>query len=139
MVSFSTINYGFTRTIFNSFYPCGERGIRTLETLLGFTRFPSVRLQPLGHLSLTSHSTQFGAQNTKNVIPPLHKNQLDISPLNDFLISLTRSWYSLTLPNTNINLVIAASVVRSEPLITPIFNSASLVSYLPISTLPSLH
>src|SRR4051794_16448740 len=29
----------------------GERGIRTLETLLTFTRFPSVRLKPLGHLS----------------------------------------------------------------------------------------
>ena len=29
----------------------GERGIRTLGTLLGHTRFPSVRLQPLGHLS----------------------------------------------------------------------------------------
>ena len=29
----------------------GERGIRTPETLLTFTRFPGVRLQPLGHLS----------------------------------------------------------------------------------------
>ena len=29
----------------------GERGIRTLDTLLTYTRFPSVRLQPLGHLS----------------------------------------------------------------------------------------
>tara|TARA_R110000823_G_scaffold28280_3_gene82488 strand:- start:745 stop:1164 length:420 start_codon:yes stop_codon:yes gene_type:complete len=29
----------------------GERGIRTLETLLTFTHFPGVRLQPLGHLS----------------------------------------------------------------------------------------
>ena len=30
----------------------GEGGIRTLGTLLGYTRFPVVRLQPLGHLSL---------------------------------------------------------------------------------------
>ena len=29
----------------------GERGIRTLGTLLEHTRFPSVRLKPLGHLS----------------------------------------------------------------------------------------
>ena len=29
----------------------GERGIRTLGTLLTYTRFPGVRLQPLGHLS----------------------------------------------------------------------------------------
>ena len=29
----------------------GERGIRTLDTLLTYTRFPSVRLQPLGYLS----------------------------------------------------------------------------------------
>ena len=30
----------------------GEGGIRTLGTLLGYTRFPVVHLQPLGHLSL---------------------------------------------------------------------------------------
>lgn len=29
----------------------GERGIRTLDTLLTYTRFPGVLLQPLGHLS----------------------------------------------------------------------------------------
>ena len=28
-----------------------EKGIRTLDTLLTHTRFPSVRLKPLGHLS----------------------------------------------------------------------------------------
>ena len=32
-------------------YLCGERGIRTPETLLEFTRFPGVPLQPLEHLS----------------------------------------------------------------------------------------
>ncbi len=30
---------------------CREEGIRTLETLLMFTHFPGVLLQPLGHLS----------------------------------------------------------------------------------------
>ncbi len=30
---------------------CGERGIRTPDTLLGYTRFPGERLKPLGHLS----------------------------------------------------------------------------------------
>src|SRR5690606_3933210 len=29
----------------------GEGGIRTLDTLLTYTHFPGVRLQPLGHLS----------------------------------------------------------------------------------------
>ena len=29
----------------------GEGGIRTPETFKGFTRFPGVRLKPLGHLS----------------------------------------------------------------------------------------
>ena len=32
----------------------GERGIRTLEAVIPPTRFPSVRLQPLGHLSAIS-------------------------------------------------------------------------------------
>ena len=30
---------------------CGETGIRTPDTLLGYTRFPGVPLQPLEHLS----------------------------------------------------------------------------------------
>ena len=30
----------------------GERGIRTLGTLVMYTRFPSVLLKPLGHLSI---------------------------------------------------------------------------------------
>ena len=33
-------------------YSCREEGIRTLVTLLVLTRFPSVRLKPLGHLSI---------------------------------------------------------------------------------------
>ena len=32
---------------------CGERGIRTLETLSAPTHFPGVRLRPLGHLSVS--------------------------------------------------------------------------------------
>ena len=31
---------------------CGETGIRTPDTLLEYTRFPGVPLQPLEHLSL---------------------------------------------------------------------------------------
>ena len=30
----------------------GERGIRTLDTLLTYTRFPGVLFQPLRHLSV---------------------------------------------------------------------------------------
>jgi len=29
----------------------GEGGVRTLDTLLTYTHFPGVRLQPLGHLT----------------------------------------------------------------------------------------
>ena len=44
--SFTFFNEGLLR------YPlCGETGIRTPETLLEFTRFPGVPLQPLEHLS----------------------------------------------------------------------------------------
>ena len=35
----------------SSFEPGGEDGIRTHEALLTLTRFPGVRLRPLGHLS----------------------------------------------------------------------------------------
>ena len=35
---------------------CGETGIRTPETLLEFTRFPGVPLQPLEHLSFAPQS-----------------------------------------------------------------------------------
>ena len=34
---------------------CREEGIRTLDTLLAYTRFPSVRLRPLDHLSKYFH------------------------------------------------------------------------------------
>ena len=34
----------------------GERGIRTLDTLLTYTHFPGVLLQPLGHLSGTGRT-----------------------------------------------------------------------------------
>ena len=44
---------------------CGERGIRTPETLLEFTRFPGVPLQPLEHLSFVgmrlSHERRLAA------------------------------------------------------------------------------
>jgi hypothetical protein len=33
-------------------YCSGERGIRTLDTLLEYTHFPGVLLRPLGHLSV---------------------------------------------------------------------------------------
>ena len=32
----------------------GKGGIRTLDTLLTYTRFPGERLQPLGHFSIIS-------------------------------------------------------------------------------------
>ena len=46
---------------------CGERGIRTPETLLEFTRFPGVPLQPLEHLSFW-HTTPFDPQRYKKYL-----------------------------------------------------------------------
>lgn len=40
----------------------GQRGIRTLETLVRFTRSPGVRLKPLGHLSLHLQLQGIGAK-----------------------------------------------------------------------------
>ena len=45
----SSLKQAWTRPFVKVF--CGERGIRTPETLLEFTRFPGVPLQPLEHLS----------------------------------------------------------------------------------------
>ena len=42
----------FEKKDFFVIFRCGETGIRTPETLLEFTRFPGVPLQPLEHLSL---------------------------------------------------------------------------------------
>ena len=41
----------------------GERGIRTLDTGLPHTRFPGVRLQPLGHPS----ADEFARQNINTI------------------------------------------------------------------------
>ena len=48
----SSLKQAWTRPFVKVF--CGERGIRTPETLLEFTRFPGVPLQPLEHLSFVS-------------------------------------------------------------------------------------
>ncbi len=54
---------------------CGERGIRTPDTLLGYTRFPGERLKPLGHLSFiltvrVAHTRQLRQINQeKNLCP----------------------------------------------------------------------
>ena len=37
--------------MFTQFFFCGKKGIRTPDTLLTYTRFPGVPLQPLEHLS----------------------------------------------------------------------------------------
>lgn len=38
-------------------HSCGEGGIRTRDTLLGYTHFPGARLRPLGHLSNVESSS----------------------------------------------------------------------------------
>ena len=49
------ILYFLTNTLCHHSY-CGESGIRTHDTLLAYTRFPSVPLQPLEHLSKNDES-----------------------------------------------------------------------------------
>ena len=52
----------------------GETGIRTPDTLLGYTRFPGVPLQPLEHLSFSGRKSKgsfrnhqiFGINNLSN-------------------------------------------------------------------------
>ena len=45
----------------------GEKGIRTLDTLLEYTRFPGVLLRPLGHLSHIHYNAFQGSQITKKI------------------------------------------------------------------------
>ena len=44
---------------FRLLVPCGERGIRTPDTLLRYTHFPGALLKPLGHLSLSQIYSPF--------------------------------------------------------------------------------
>ena len=48
-------------------FSCGESEIRTRDTLLGYTRFPGVPLQPLEHLSNT-YPGPFGQNRTAKVV-----------------------------------------------------------------------
>ena len=51
----------------------GGRGIRTLDTLLTYTHFPGVRLQPLGHPSVEARVIARGSRLCK---PPFHANDV---------------------------------------------------------------
>jgi len=62
-----------------------------------------------------------------------------ISPRNDLFKFAIIVCFELNRPNKNISFVTAASVVISYPLTTPSLSRAILVSYIPISTLPSEH
>ena len=48
--AFTRVHHSVTRLILEIF--SGEKGIRTLDTLLEYTHFPGVPLQPLEHLSV---------------------------------------------------------------------------------------
>ena len=89
-----------------------------------FTRFPSVRLKPLGHLTKI----------LANLI-----NYTVISPLKESLNWVFISSFFNPLPLKYISFVIALSVVISKALITPIFSNSELFSYLDCSTLPFKH
>ena len=48
----------------------GEGGIRTLDTLLTYTHFPGVRLQPLGHLSDAAQAYNSYSRGATTLIVP---------------------------------------------------------------------
>ncbi len=102
---------------------CREEGIRTLD-MLPYTRFPSVRLQPLGHLSLF----EFAKNKKKYQLPKLKWKYYDNSPRIAVSKMVLKTFGATFCPKRYISLVIAASVVISFPEITPIFFSWVLVS-----------
>ena len=127
----------------------GERGIRTLDTLLRCTHFPGALLKPLGHLSIISlrNCSQreigrkiriiFGFRPHCGVFIfagiPLHRKAPPYSyspnsPQMDFLSNAARREGVCSCAKTYIIFVTAASVVISLPLITPIFCNATPVS-----------
>lgn len=118
----------------------GERGIRTLGTLLRYTRFPGVPVQPLLHLSFKYHDWHyfFRAANYEKKCNT-KKNYSLISPIKLLFRCSLISSCSNPCPSKNISLVIAASVVISFPLTTPASRSSALVSYCPILTAPPWH
>ncbi len=68
LITFSNI---FIRLYCSTSTLSGESGIRTRDTLLAYTRFPGVPLQPLEHLSKRGTSRK-RAQITKNISIPLN-------------------------------------------------------------------
>ncbi len=70
---FSDIRYGLKKRKANFIskvgFSCREEGIRTLDTLEGYTHFPGVLLQPLGHLSVLIFA-DFANRSAKKIIIP---------------------------------------------------------------------
>ena len=60
------------------FFVCREEGIRTLDTLLEYTHFPGVLLQPLGHLSVWDLIRYANRSAKKKIIPAESKRQSEI-------------------------------------------------------------
>jgi hypothetical protein len=55
----------------------GERGIRTLDTLWAYTRFPGVRLRPLGHLSVVAGRCPFRRE-ARSIEQTFHKVKMPL-------------------------------------------------------------
>jgi hypothetical protein len=120
--------------------PCGERGIRTLDTVSrGIHTFQACALDHSATSPVISkHARFFSATKiTKKFLIATY--QIVISPRNDRFKLAIISCFEVNLPNKNISFVTAASLVISYPLTTPSPSSAILVSYMPISTLPCAH
>ncbi len=119
----------------------GERGIRTLGTRLGYTRFPGVPFQPLMHLSGLKPALQ-GPCSTEASQRRGAKLAISYESLRSPRMFSMIFWLAsegLSGSTNTINLVIAASVVMSPPLNTPILLNSELVLYKPCCTLPELH
>jgi hypothetical protein len=102
-------------------------------------RAPSTTRTPLLQLFRVNllRSANMGAQINQEFTPEARRPELytDISPASDLEIS-SRHFSGPNSPSNNISLVIAASVVRSAPPITPISRRFLLVSYRPCVTVP---
>ena len=115
----NALNLRLKRSVYYTLLTRGERGIRTLDTLLRYTHFPGVLLQPLGHLSFKGCKS------------------------NIFLLNVNR-YYSITVTFTIfvfpwLSIGIAAVLINVSPFLTSfIFTSRSFTSKIVSSVLSNL-
>ena len=99
--------FALSRVRKRAFFPgleqnlCGKTGIRTPETLLRFTRFPGVPLQPLEHLSFVGSGSPICFRPRRNWAAltsssPISKNKFFSSVFGCFAISFRETTCKIT-------------------------------------------